>query len=181
MTFSPRIPPPADGTSTYGLPVDRGYENFAASVALELTSLDAITAEMIRLRCATYHDCRVCSSLRSADARDSGFDEPAAARVREHDYDELPEAQAAALQFADAMLTNPSEIDMQLVKCLRSHFSDEQIAEIILDVARWSFQKVKVALRLDAARWQGIATLSYDGNGRPVLSGSRLPDAGEID
>jgi alkylhydroperoxidase family enzyme len=177
MTFAPRIPPPADGSSVYGTPLDRAYNEFAASVARELTSLDAVTAEMVRLRCATYHDCRVCSSLRSADALDGGFDELAAAQIRTHDYDNLTAAQTVALKFVDAMVTSPSEIDPWLAECLRSHFSDEQIAEIILDVARWSFQKVKVALRLDAPRWQGLGTLSYDNNGRPVLSASGLPAA----
>ncbi|MSV75349.1 MAG: hypothetical protein F2874_07540, partial [Actinobacteria bacterium] len=37
--------------------------------------LDAITTELVRLRCARQHDCRICQTLRLADAADSGLDE----------------------------------------------------------------------------------------------------------
>lgn len=176
MTYSGRIPPPSDGSSVYGTALDRAYGDFAAAVATELTALDPVTTEIIRLRCAAYHDCRACSSLRSANAVSSGFGEAAARRVLAHSDDDLPEAHSAVLQFTDALITNPSDIDENLVELLGRHYCDEQIAEIILDIARWSFQKVKVALRIDAPRWDGLGTLSYDEHGQPVI-GTATPTA----
>jgi alkylhydroperoxidase family enzyme len=176
MTYSGRIPPPSDGSSVYGTALDRAYGDFAAGVVTELTALDPVTTEIIRLRCAAYHDCRVCSSVRSASAVSSGFGEAAARRVLAHSDNGLSEAHSAVAQFTDALIGNPSDIDENLVELLRGHYSDEQITEIILDIVRWSFQKVKVALRIDAPRWDGLGTLSYDEHGRPVI-GTAAPMA----
>ncbi|MFZ4487535.1 MAG: hypothetical protein ACOYO9_13195, partial [Candidatus Nanopelagicales bacterium] len=45
------------------------------------TILDPVTTELIRLRCARQHDCRICQTLRLADAADLGLDADMAAKV----------------------------------------------------------------------------------------------------
>ena len=39
--------------------------------------LDAVTTELVRLRCARQHDCRICQTLRLADAAHAGVDDRA--------------------------------------------------------------------------------------------------------
>ena len=43
--------------------------------------LDPVITELVRLRCARQHDCRICQTLRLADAADLGLDADMAAKV----------------------------------------------------------------------------------------------------
>jgi hypothetical protein len=64
------------------------------------------------------------------------------------------------------MILRPSDAGPELRRALHEHFSDEQIAELCLDVVKWSQQKWQVALRIEAPHWDGLAGLSFDEAGR---------------
>ena len=72
-----------------------------------------------------------------------------AAKVERYEASDLSEAHKVALRLADALMTQPNDITPALAAGLRVHFSDEQILELTLDVMKWNYQKVTVALRTD--------------------------------
>jgi hypothetical protein len=53
------------------------------------------------------------------------------------------------LQLADALMTQPSSLNDALVAELHRHFSDTQLAELTVDIMKWNYQKVSVALGVD--------------------------------
>jgi hypothetical protein len=172
MTPAPRIPPPApDARPMYGTELDLGYAPFAASV-VRASEVDPVTTELVRLRCARYHDCRLCGSLRYQDAIDSGFDEELGNKIDRYETSDLEERHKAALRLADAMIVDPAGIGDDLRADLREHFGEAEIAELLLDVMKWSHQKVKVSLRLDAPVRDGLSSLSFDGEGHHRLGGA---------
>jgi len=92
-----------------------------------------------------------------------------AAKVNNHQHTDLAESQRVALRLADALMTQPGDIDDVLAGDLRQHFSDEQILELTLDVMKWNYQKVAVALRIDAEVVPGELTdLVFDADGHWV-------------
>lgn len=96
--------------------------------------------------------------MRLAVARDAGLDEAA----------EPSEAQQVALRLADALLTQPGAVSAQLRADLARHYRPEQVLELTLDVMKWSYQKVPVALRTDDEVVPGALTdLRFDADGTP--------------
>lgn len=172
MSTVPRIPPPqgADGP-LYGTEIDHAIDAFAAA-AMRATTVDPITTEVVRLRCGRYHDCRLCQSLRTDTALAEGLDETLASKVDHYESSDLPEHLKAALALTDAVIVDPSSADAALRARVREHFSDEQIAELLHDIVKWSFQKVLVALRLDAPVREGLSVLSFDENGDARIEGA---------
>ncbi|MFK7916805.1 MAG: hypothetical protein AB8G14_01910 [Ilumatobacter sp.] len=84
----------------------------------------------------------------------------------------LSEAHLAALEFANALVMEPANISDDLSRRLRQHFSKEQIIELALDVMKWSYQKVPVALGVDRAIRPGELTdLAFDSNGNWIRPG----------
>ncbi len=82
---------------------------------------------------------------------------------------DLDAAQQAALRLADLLMTQPGEIDGALAAELRHHFSEDQIVELTLDIMKWNYQKVAVALRVDAEVVPGQLTdLVFDDDGHWV-------------
>jgi hypothetical protein len=77
----------------------------------------------------------------------------------------------AALRLTDAIILSPSRADDALAEELHRHFDDVQIAEICLDVMKWSYQKILVSLRLETPPWSETAILSFDASGDPVIGG----------
>lgn len=96
-----------------------------------------------------------------------------AAKANNYRASDLDEPQRAALRLADALMTQPGDIDDGLVRDLRRHFSSEQILELTLDVMKWNYQKVAVALRVDVEVVPGELTdLVFDAQGHWVRPGS---------
>ena len=77
----------------------------------------------------------------------------------------------AALRLCDAMILTPSLAGSGLKQELERHFSAAQIAEIMLDVMKWSQQKALVALRLESPPWEDTRVLRFDKDGRPSFGG----------
>lgn len=82
---------------------------------------------------------------------------------------DLTDAQIAAVDFAHALMTGPADISADLRTRLRDHYSVEQIIELSLDVMKWSYQKVAVALGVDREIVPGQLTdLVFDDDGNWV-------------
>ena len=74
-----------------------------------------------------------------------------------------------AIDFAKALMADPAGISDNLRDRLRQHYSNEQIIELALDVMKWSYQKVAVALGVDREVVPGQLTdLVFDGDGNWV-------------
>jgi alkylhydroperoxidase family enzyme len=117
-----------------------------------MRNVDPLTTELVRLRGARTHQCRICQSLRTVSALDAGGSEAVYEQIDHYETSDLPERQKVALRLVDAIITQPAGIDDALVAQLREQFTPEQVVEIIGDVMRNSMQKVAVALKADGAR-----------------------------
>ena len=66
----------------------------------------------------------------------------------------------------------PGAIDPDLRRRVRASFTDAQIAEICLDVMKWSVQKALVATRIEpAAAEDRLSRLTFDERGRFRIGG----------
>lgn len=159
-----------DGTP-FGTELDHAIRDFAAA-AMRADALDPVVTELVRLRCAGYHDCRLCGSLRLDAAREGGVDEALALRVRGGGVPEGDRRAAAALRFAGALIEDPVGFSAADAAELHACFSGAEIAELALDVVKWSKQKAMVALGLEEPAWDGTATLAFDASGAAVIGRS---------
>ncbi|WP_372735174.1 carboxymuconolactone decarboxylase family protein [Nocardioides sp.] len=140
-------------------------EVIITSVA-RLTALDATTTELIRLRGARQHNCRLCASRRSAQAIEAGAGDPEFAAVDDYADSDLPEATKVALALVDALIWTPTAIPEQVVADVREHLSDAQAVEVVLDVARNAANKIAVALGADAPEvTDGVQLFTTDVDG----------------
>ncbi len=114
-----------------------------------LDRLDPVTTELVRLRGARHHKCRLCRSIRSATAVMAVGDEGWFDRVDAYESSDLADSRKVALRLADAVLSQPAEIDDALTTAVRSHFDGAQTAELVLDIFRNSSQKIAVSLGAD--------------------------------
>lgn len=140
-------------------------EEFMASVA-QHRALDARLTELVRLRGARQHDCRLCSSRRSADAIEAGADDAEFAAVDDHPTSDLPDATKAALALVDAMIWTPTAIPDEVAADVRRLLTDAQAVEVVLDVARNAANKIAVALRADEPEvTEGVQLFTTDSDG----------------
>ena len=73
----------------------------------------------------------------------------------------------AATAFATGLMTQPNSITQELLEELREFFSDDQLIELTLDVMKWNYQKVSVALGTDREIRDGeLSELHFDENGK---------------
>ena len=140
-------------------------EHFMVSVA-QHRALDARLTELVRLRGARQHDCRLCASRRSQEAIDAGADDAEFAAVDNYETSDLPESAKAALGLVDAMIWTPDDIPPSVVARVREHLSDAQAVEVVLDVTRNAANKIAVALRADAPEvTEGVQLFTTDADG----------------
>jgi alkylhydroperoxidase family enzyme len=152
-------------------PSDLVFNTFLPTVA-RLRELDALTAEVVRLRGATQHNCRLCKSLREMTALDAGGSETLYGDIEKFEASaQLTERQKAALRYVDALIWSPGHIDDVVAAGMRAHFSDAEAVELTLDVMRNASNKVAVALGGDAPRVeQGTEQYLLDVDGQTVFS-----------
>lgn len=141
-------------------------------LVMTLGSVDAITVELVRLRCAQLHNCRMCATLRWDRAQASGFDESWAEKVQRYEASDLSDAHKAALRFVDAFTTIPGDIGASVRDELRRHFTDRQIVELALFIAKFSVQKVHVSLAIDAPPSGPDVVFDVDAEGKPFRDDS---------
>jgi alkylhydroperoxidase family enzyme len=125
-------------------------EEFMRQVA-RLDTLDPVLTELIRLRGARQHECRLCTSRRSVAAIEAGADEATFAAVDDFARSDLPAATKAALALTDTMIWTPYLMPRQVAEDALAHLAPEQVVEVVLDVARNAANKIAVALGADAA------------------------------
>ena len=167
LGFAPVVEPVAWDRDTD--PVDLLLNRFAPMVGA-LRALDPVTTEVIRLRGAVQHNCRLCRSLRVGAALDAGGSESLYDDIERYESSVLlDERQKAALRYVDALIWSPSKIDPDVAAGVRAHFSDAESLEITLDVMRNAANKIAVALGGDAPRIdQGTERYLLGQDGQPV-------------
>ncbi len=163
------------GVSSWPEPrTDRGGDLWGAldqmiRVIPALDSLDPVTSELVRLRGARQHACRLCMSLRSRSALRAGADDATFAAVDDYRTASLTSMQQAALAFTDAMIWTPGRIDATVVGDLQVAATEAQQVELVLDVTRNALNKVAVALGADAAHVEdGIEIYDVEADGSLV-------------
>jgi alkylhydroperoxidase family enzyme len=137
--------------------------------------VDPITTELVRLRGARQHNCRICQSTRSVQAITAGADESMFTKVDWYETTDLSERHKVALRLTDTVITQPTEITPELVLQVRKYFEPGEVVEIVFDILRNSAQKVAVALAADGAHvTEGVEyyDLAEDGD---VLFGQAAP------
>lgn len=114
-----------------------------------LRALDPLTTELVRLRGARVHDCRLCRSLRNVRAVQGGADESTFDQVDDYERSSLSERHKVALRLTDAMLWQPTAYPAGLVEQVHTHFEPAESVEIVLDVARNAANKIAVTFGAD--------------------------------
>jgi alkylhydroperoxidase family enzyme len=133
-------------------PSDAVFNRFLPSVA-RLCELDALTSEVVRLRGAAQHNCRLCKSLRETTALGAGGSETLYGDIEQFEVSaQLTDRHKAALRYVDALIWSPALIDRGIADAVRAHFSDAESVELTFDVMRNASNKVAVALGGDAPR-----------------------------
>ena len=135
------------------------------------TALDPVVTEMVRLRCARTHACRICQTLRLVDARDAGVDDAMTAKIDFYETSDLDERIKIALRITDAFITRPDMIAPAVIREARSMFTPAALLELCLDITKWSTQKIYVAQGTDGAHVlpknaQGISFFTFDESGK---------------
>ncbi len=146
MATVPRLPLPP-GAVTGGVPsmpaVIAHYTPEIAdartrfNTALEAGGLDPRIAELVRLFNTFAIDCNYCKNVRYTDgAGHPHLEEADVDAVLDAESSSLDAPARAALAFARAYLLDASAIPGTVTDQLRTHFSDAEIVEIVLTVAR---------------------------------------------
>ena len=155
----------ADGAEVSGL------LNAYQAAVMRGSALDPVTTELVRLRCARTHHCRICQTLRLADARAAGVDEAMTAKVDFYERSDLPERAKVALRVTDAFITQPDRLSDAVAEQARAWFGPAELASLALNITKWSTQKIKVALGTDGADrlvtdTDGVALFGFDQAGQ---------------
>lgn len=151
-------------------PASAVFDEFLPAVA-RLRALDPVTSELVRLRGAFAHNCRLCQSVREGSALDAGGSEALYAEVERFETSELiTDAQRAALRLVDVLVWSPAQV-AEVAAGVRQHFSDAEAVELVFDVMRNASNKVAVALAADTPRvTTGTERYLIDADGQTVFS-----------
>ncbi len=157
-----------DHTSDLG---DVLFNGFLPGVA-RLRALDPVTTEVVRLRGATQHNCRLCKSLREGRALDAGGSESLYEQIEWFETSEALSARhKAALRYADALIWTPADIGPEVAAGVRTHFTDTESFELTVDIMRNASNKIAVSLAADAPRIEnGTERYLIDDDGQTVYS-----------
>jgi alkylhydroperoxidase family enzyme len=151
-------------------------ETYLRTVA-RLHALDPLTSELVRLRGAATHACRLCRSRRAIDALDAldAADASAGADLlalaERFESSDLDPRRKIALRVVDAMLTQPTELADATVAAARDAFSVDELDELLLDVVRNAANKIAVAFGADAPQVSaGVEYYTIDAAGDVVAA-----------
>ena len=152
-------------------PSDPVFNDFLPAVA-RMRALDPVTSELVRLRGAAQHNCRLCKSLREGTALDAGGSETLYGEIDRFESSGLLDDRAkAALRYADALIWTPAHLAADDVAEVRSRFADAEAVELTFDIMRNASNKVAVALGADAPRVeQGTERYLLGADGQTVFS-----------
>jgi len=152
-------------------PSDVVFNNFLPAVA-RMRALDPVTSELVRLRGAAQHNCRLCKSLRESTALDAGGSETLYGDIEHFQDSTLLDARAkAALRYADGLIWTPAHLVVDDAAEVRSGFSEDEAVELTFDIMRNASNKVAVSLGGDAPRVEhGTERYLLDVDGQTVFS-----------
>ena len=152
-------------------PSDVVFNDFLPAVA-RMRALDPVTSELVRLRGAAQHNCRLCKSLRESTALDAGGSETLYGDIERFESSTLFDDRAkAALRYADGLIWTPAHLVVDDAAEVRSGFSEAEAAELTFDVMRNASNKVAVSLGADAPRVEhGTERYLLDAEGQTVFS-----------
>ncbi|HTO00324.1 MAG TPA: hypothetical protein VL068_06580 [Microthrixaceae bacterium] len=119
-------------------------------VVHNIKGLDPVLSEVVRLRGAREHNCRLCKSLRSRSALLAGADEELFDSIDSDGQPELSERSRTAAAFVDAFIWHPADLSDEFIMELRELFDPAEVVELVLDVMRNAANKIAVALGADA-------------------------------
>ncbi|MGV0036853.1 carboxymuconolactone decarboxylase family protein [Mycobacterium colombiense] len=147
------------------------FNEFLIAVA-RMRALDPLTSELVRLRGAAQHNCRLCNSLREGGALDAGGSETLYEEIARFESSSLLDGRAkAALRYADALIWTPAHLAADVVAQVRSRFSEAEAVELTFDTMRNASNKVAVSLGADAPRVEtGTERYLLAADGRTVFS-----------
>jgi alkylhydroperoxidase family enzyme len=147
------------------------FNRFQPGVA-RLREIDSVTTEIVRLRGATQHDCRLCKSRREGSALDAGGSESLYEQIELYETSaELSDRHKAALRYTDALIWTPANITPEVAAGVRIHFTEAESYELTADVMRNAGNKIAVSLGADAPKVQsGTELFTVDETGRTVDS-----------
>lgn len=162
------------GTDVPPMPAEPGsslwnaLDDFFMTVA-RMAQLDVLTTEVVRLRGARAHNCRLCKSTRSAAAAAAGATESMYDAIDRYEASSLSARQKVALRLTDALLWQPRVYPDELRDEVHDMFSPAEIVEIVFDVARNAANKIAVALAADAPHVaEGVEFYEVDPQGQVV-------------
>ncbi|MDP7707349.1 carboxymuconolactone decarboxylase family protein [Mycobacterium sp. TY815] len=152
-------------------PSDEVFSRFLPRVARE-RALDPVTSELVRLRGATAHNCRLCKSLREGHALDAGGTESLYDEIAQFQTSALLDERAkSALRYADALIWTPAHLAVDDAAEVRSRFSPDEAVELTFDIMRNASNKIAVSLGADAPRVEsGTERYLIDVDGQTVFS-----------
>ncbi len=147
------------------------FNDFLPAVA-RMRALDPVTSELVRLRGAAQHNCRLCKSLREGTALDAGGSETLYDEIGRFESSSLLDDRVkTALRYTDALIWTPAHLAVDDAAEVRSRFSDAEAVELTFDIMRNASNKVAVALGADAPRVeQGTERYLLDADGQTVFS-----------
>ncbi len=147
------------------------FNTFQPGVA-QLRELDPLTTEIVRLRGATQHNCRLCKSRREGHALESGGSESLYQQIEWYETsDGLTDRHRAALRYTDALIWTPATIPPEVVSDVRRNFTDAECYELTVDVMRNAGNKIAVALAADAPNVAtGTELFVIDEDGQAVVT-----------
>jgi alkylhydroperoxidase family enzyme len=152
-------------------PPDLVFNDFLPAVA-RMRALDPVMSELVRLRGAAQHNCRMCKSRRETTALDAGGSETLYEEIERFENSVSLDARAkAALRYTDALIWSPAHLVVDAAAEVRSHFSDAEVVEITFDVMRNAANKIMVSLGADAPRVEhGTELYLIDADGQTVFA-----------
>jgi alkylhydroperoxidase family enzyme len=153
-------------------PIGALLNGFVPAVA-RLRTLDPVTTEVVRLRGAVQHNCRLCKSRRDETALDAGGSESLYGDIEQYESSQqLSKGQKAALRYVDALIWSPSRIEREVAAAVRTHFSEAAAEELTFDVMRNACNKIMVAMGADAPQvLEGTQLMRIDVEGQTVVAG----------
>ncbi|WP_205873687.1 carboxymuconolactone decarboxylase family protein [Mycobacterium camsae] len=152
-------------------PSDELFSRFLPRVGRE-RAVDPVTSELVRLRGATAHNCRLCRSLREGNALDAGGSESLYDEIAQFENSVVLDDRAkAALRYADALIWTPAHLAVDDAAEVRSRFSPDEAVELTFDIMRNASNKIAVSLGADAPRVEsGTERYLIDVDGQTVFS-----------
>jgi len=139
-------------------------------VVARMGAVDPLTTELVRLRGARAHDCRLCKSRRHVVVVEAGADEATFDQIDWYESSDLSQRHKVALRLTDAVIWQPAAYPGELPSQVRASFAPEEALEIIFDVSRNAANKIAVALGADQPTVaDGIEYFDTDERGGLIL------------